>query len=1148
MSMTHLARGWISCVACWLCVALAVAGASFALDPRLKVRGVIVDRSGDSDEDIRLVLNRLAEVPSVWSSALADEGSGVRVSGGNFETLLPEPGFWSLRIDKPGHVSIEMAMAPLFDDLMLAPARISTSKPWRIHVRDTSGQPLEGVGVLWGVEGEPRASHWSPADSLTRTDASGLARIYSGPGLWRTILYAEGYEELIVEPHIESSEVVLEEAQSMELRIRGQGGEPVEGVEVLAGEGRWPMGSTDADGRIGVGRLTETTNRFWWTDRHGKSGYFTISPPFGEGVLDVVLTPECIRGRVLDLDTRQPIPSAAFWQFEKPRIHSLADSEGSISTCLPRWGGEQLVVEVGAPGYISQKRTLSAAVKERGDWGAIFLEAYSIITGRVVDASTLDPIEGASMFLFENPRPAVTDGVGVPTDTVRAISDANGAFRIDDWSRNAESYLGVWRSGFKPHIMAVGSAGDLSAVELQPARRLEGRVVDREGQPIGGAWVLLGGDRSMPLFTDAEGLFGTEDSKRLQETVVHAWAEGFLWAEVEITDPASPVTVTLERGTTLEGRVVTDAREPVLDASVRLLSPGPDHPILGLNLVASTDADGRFLLQGLPLGSLVLETTHSQYRRHVVEHVQEGNSRGLFIRLEEPAGVFVEGRLNAPAGIEREGLALRLSPVAGGSVPVDTISADGRFRLAVVPPGRYRFDLDVPGFYIEAPDLVVGDTPLSGLEIRLREGGVVRGRLQGLDSTQTPRVRLWAQGMIRRPGTVDPVTGTYEVQGLSPGLWRVAAEVGRAGPAAAAVVEIAGAGHGVIQDLDFGPGRRVEGSVVSRGVPVTAWVVVKDGAGRSMARARSDSLGLFVLDVPREGVFRLEVEMSSGVGNSVVYSQALDLSADKTVDIDLRFEELSGRVLDARTREPVAGARLVLGGQWPTGTVLPLRRTFSADDGSFVFPRVPEGRWRLEVEAEGFGGYGREVIAADQGRAFEVLLQPANAVELLVRLPDGSYPAAVDLAVLDPQGFLLRRDRLETRMGGAVELLGLPPGAWQIVMRASGGFVSPLMDIEIPLGQPLEATLMLGGSLEVIAPEFMGHPRASILTLRDSAGRSMPWTDSLHFDTGRVTVSSLTPGVWTLEITAVHGDRIVRDVHIEASSHQRWILDPSAPQ
>ena len=104
---------------------------------------------------------------------------------------------------------------------------------------------------------------------------------------------------------------------------------------------------------------------------------------------------------------------------------------------------------------------------------------------------------------------------------------------------------------------------------------------------------------------------------------------------------------------------------------------------------------------------------------------------------------------------------------------------------------------------------------------------------------------------------------------------------------------------------------------------------------------------------------------------------------------------LKGKVVDATSAKPVTAASVYLAST-SVGTI-------SADDGHFVFDRIPPGKYDLVVSSVGFGHYTRQVSLAQSDSFLLIQLQPAATAlkEVVVELSSNGYYDPVENMVAD---------------------------------------------------------------------------------------------------------------------------------------------------
>jgi len=149
----------------------------------------------------------------------------------------------------------------------------------------------------------------------------------------------------------------------------------------------------------------------------------------------------------------------------------------------------------------------------------------------------------------------------LPHDYLRlTTTDKNGRFRFPH-ARPGELVLQAKAGGFAPELVSVVAKEKPRPVTivLEPGRTLTGRVVNSQGRPILGAWVMVGTWRrysalGVYLETDADGRFRWTDAPA-DPVLINASHAGFRTVVQQRASPDNEVTLTLKRSLSISGRV-----------------------------------------------------------------------------------------------------------------------------------------------------------------------------------------------------------------------------------------------------------------------------------------------------------------------------------------------------------------------------------------------------------------------------------------------------------------------------------------------------------------------------------------------------------------------------------------------------------------
>jgi hypothetical protein len=345
---------------------------------------------------------------------------------------------------------------------------------------------------------------------------------------------------------------------------------------------------------------------------------------------------------------------------------------------------------------------------------------------------------------------------------------------------------------------------------------------------------------------------------------------------------------------------------------------------------------------------------------------------GVEIRLTPATALVV--RVLDPDGRPVAGAAVRIvgagDEAALVSLPDRFISDEaGEVRLSA--PGGAHVEARKPGF---APGRATIDLVARAerrLALRLGRDGPegepawISGRVVERGGSAVPGALVVAERVPGRRASraamaqaVTRADGAFAVGPLDPGRYRLVARAeGRAG----AVAEwLAPGAEGVT--LELSPGARLRGCVrdAASGAPVTAFtVVVSERQGpllRSGARARSflAASGCWALDDLAPGPVAVAVAAPGFAPSGEIPAEVPDAGeaiADATV---AREGRLSGVIVDAETRSPIAGARLAVEGAAHAGaSVFPVVAESVTDaQGRFALGGLPD-RFSIAVAAAG---------------------------------------------------------------------------------------------------------------------------------------------------------------------------------------------------
>jgi hypothetical protein len=546
--------------------------------------------------------------------------------------------------------------------------------------------------------------------------------------------------------------------------------------------------------------------------------------------------------------------------------------------------------------------------------------------------------------------------------------------------------------------------------------------------------------------------------------------------------PGSGIVVQLERGGTLEGRVIDGGtRQPA--AGVRVVaaeaargSGSSWEPGFGHRSAVTNDA-GRFRITGVGRGFVDLTASGASALGARLRNQRAGASPALLVLL--PMGQ-VSGQVLDPEGKPARGAVVRLEPGApsfrGGGTAV-AADDDGRFAIEALEPGTWRVLARGPGAapdwaMVEVERGAIADVPLR-LEAPVAVGGRLvdegrqpasEGRLEWLEKDGEPVPRsLTTMLTVRSSGD-----GRFAVSGLPPGRHRLEARAPGFAPETFEATAVRG-------DADAGDVR------LSRGLTVRG--VVRGPDGRPVPDAvvrvelgpqpvpvespetRSGSDGRFTLPGLRPGAVRL-VASAEGLGRGTASAET---GVDDVVLVLKPYGGIRGVVVDEAQR-PVTAFRVT--------ARAPDFRGFHTDEasdaeGRFELRDVEPGTYAVEARAPGRVRAALPAVVVSEGVPTDVgtlVLRGGGTIRGQVVDKSGAPVAGAELTGRQGRNQISFGDDTTavSDAAGQFELNGFAAGPVQLA--ATHPLYAPAQaTVEVdPAGEPAEATLTLstGGRIE----------------------------------------------------------------------------------
>jgi hypothetical protein len=153
--------------------------------------------------------------------------------------------------------------------------------------------------------------------------------------------------------------------------------------------------------------------------------------------------------------------------------------------------------------------------------------------------------------------------------------------------------------------------------------------------------------------------------------------------------------------------------------------------------------------------------------------------------------------------------------------------------------------------------------------------------------------------------------------------------------------------------------------------------------------------GGWIIEGLEQGEYRVELKDTLG---KILTCQQVLVDSDTRLDLELPQASISGMVLTADSRVPVAGALVQARGHGYPGIE---RKTSTDDSGSFVLEDLPDSTYSITAEKPDHGS-AHEVaeVAGGLSQDLTLLLEGESTLVLRVQNPDGTPPDKIYIEML----------------------------------------------------------------------------------------------------------------------------------------------------
>jgi protocatechuate 3,4-dioxygenase beta subunit len=568
---------------------------------------------------------------------------------------------------------------------------------------------------------------------------------------------------------------------------------------------------------------------------------------------------------------------------------------------------------------------------------------------------------------------------------------------------------------------------------------------------------------------------------------------------------AEGVEVRLVRGSSIAGRVIEDrSGKPVIDAAVRAepASGGVGMPrMVGLDddSSATTDAEGRFRLEGLGPGSYTLTASHPEWTEETERVELKEQPSTVEIRLGRGGAisgvVLAGGRGVGGAGVSLSAAGQSRGPFGGGDRNAITDDA-GRFRFDTLTAGRYTVVASLRTQSSAPAEAVLQGDASQDVTLVLAEGATIHGVVSGLAESARGNVMVSANGPEEYfANTRTGGDGSFELTGVPKGPISLRANAGDFASgtrSATAQVVIAEGQTEAAAEIVFETGFRVDGQVTRGGRAVTDAMVTavpEGGAGR-MSSARTDDAGSYAMEGLQEGTYTFMASSMGGGGGAI--RKTAKVTGDMTLDLEAPPAKIAGQVVEADSGRPLGEAMVrVEQGGGGGGGPFAVMAAESDSAGRFALESMEPRSYRVSVTRASYQTETRDIVASEDSDV-TIALKRGEGVGLVVR--DGIFATPLRgsfVRAVDGGGATVFMGSVTLDSEGRGEIPSLRPGRYDLRIGADGYAGTTLRAVTVP-APPLSVALTPGGMLEI-----QSGPQT--LAMSNPSGRLLDSTGAVYY-------------------------------------------------
>lgn len=612
--------------------------------------------------------------------------------------------------------------------------------------------------------------------------------------------------------------------------------------------------------------------------------------------------------------------------------------------------------------------------------------------------------------------------------------------------------------------------------------QLEGQVLGPDGKGVGGAEVRLDSVPPRTAKAEDDGTFQFEKLVGRSYELTATSGDLVGSTRYKLTEKSDPAVIRIGEGAKLVVTVTDEAKAPIANATVRAADS---------ERTARTDAKGEATLSPLQPGWVAAQASAEGYASaSSFTTIGSGGATGR-IAIVLRKGYAVSGRVVDDGGKAIAKARVTFSGAAwglgGDRDDREEYMTDGKgqFTIRAVAAGEHTL-MAVDGEHAPSTtDVSVVDRPVTGVEIRMKAGARIAGKVVDASKQPVPFATIRVAGadaqmfsVGARQATSDS-KGAFELRGLARTKLAVRAE--------------SEAAASTIQKLDLSEQPAVDGVelVLDQTGSIAGIVVDETGAAvaevtvhaypdltsgasadlmlAGMSTATTDGAGAFTIRGLPDGKWRIDAARSSTIGMRWGMGGTKAKTGDTNVRVTLATPgSVKGKLVVAATSQPPKLAMIQVGMQPPTPT----------SDGAFELREVEPGDHHITIRGPAFTDHEQRV-KVEAGKTVDlgtITLQRGR--RLTGKVVDGSGKPVADARVkvgewlVTLEGDQGAYENIEEQQGirstrtgsdGSFEVVGIPVKGTSVMASHPAAGSSTATEIAAGADDPPPVTITLRG-------------------------------------------------------------------------------------